>query len=184
MRGNSFTLSLIVASKHRKGRRSLELSRMARCPILVRLVGSFDSGCAQARRLEMGGDGHDHQLTTHRCPCSRPGTRCRILTRARPLAAVVALVLASTCGADGEWLLAPTDLDRQNPDPSKRPDIVNNSWGGPPATRSSSTSFERGGPRGWCRCSRPETPVRSAGRAARRVTTSRPSRSGPRPSTI
>ncbi len=32
----------------------------------------------------------------------------------------------------GEWLLAPTDLDGQNPDPSKRPDIVNNSWGGPP----------------------------------------------------
>lgn len=32
----------------------------------------------------------------------------------------------------GEWLLAPTDLDGLNPDPSKRPDIVNNSWGGGP----------------------------------------------------
>ena len=33
----------------------------------------------------------------------------------------------------GEFVLAPTDLDGLNPDPSKRPDIVNNSWGGGPA---------------------------------------------------
>ena len=33
----------------------------------------------------------------------------------------------------GEFILAPTDLDGLNPDPSKRPDIVNNSWGGGPA---------------------------------------------------
>ena len=32
----------------------------------------------------------------------------------------------------GEFVLAPTDLDGNNPDPSKRPDIVNNSWGGEP----------------------------------------------------
>ncbi|XVU28257.1 S8 family serine peptidase [Actinoplanes sp. CA-054009] len=29
----------------------------------------------------------------------------------------------------GWWLLAPTDLQGNNPDPSKRPHIVNNSWG-------------------------------------------------------
>ncbi|HEY1174903.1 MAG TPA: S8 family serine peptidase, partial [Phytomonospora sp.] len=30
----------------------------------------------------------------------------------------------------GEWVLAPTDLDGQNPRPDLAPDIVNNSWGG------------------------------------------------------
>ena len=34
--------------------------------------------------------------------------------------------------SSGQWILAPTDLDGDNPDPSKRPDIVNNSWGGGP----------------------------------------------------
>ena len=28
-----------------------------------------------------------------------------------------------------QWLLAPTDLNGENPDPSKAPDVVNNSWG-------------------------------------------------------
>jgi subtilisin family serine protease len=32
----------------------------------------------------------------------------------------------------GQWILAPTDLAGDNPDPSKRPDVVNNSWGGGP----------------------------------------------------
>ena len=32
----------------------------------------------------------------------------------------------------GQWILAPTDLTGANPDPSKRPDIVNNSWGSGP----------------------------------------------------
>ncbi|MEU5565020.1 S8 family serine peptidase [Micromonospora musae] len=31
--------------------------------------------------------------------------------------------------ASGWWLLAPTDLQGNNPDPSKRPHVVNNSWG-------------------------------------------------------
>jgi uncharacterized repeat protein (TIGR01451 family) len=30
-----------------------------------------------------------------------------------------------------QWMLAPTDRNGQNPDPSKAPDIVNNSWGSP-----------------------------------------------------
>ncbi len=34
--------------------------------------------------------------------------------------------------ASGQWVLAPTDLAGDDPDPSKRPDIVNNSWGGFP----------------------------------------------------
>jgi subtilisin family serine protease len=29
-----------------------------------------------------------------------------------------------------QWILAPTDLNFQNPDPAMRPDVVNNSWGG------------------------------------------------------
>jgi len=31
--------------------------------------------------------------------------------------------------ASGEWLLEPTDLNGDNPDASKRPNIINNSWG-------------------------------------------------------
>ena len=31
-----------------------------------------------------------------------------------------------------EWFLAPTDLNNQNPDPDKSPDVINNSWGCPP----------------------------------------------------
>jgi subtilisin family serine protease len=34
--------------------------------------------------------------------------------------------------SSGEFMLAPTDLDGDDPDPTKRPDIVNNSWGGGP----------------------------------------------------
>ncbi|RKR85979.1 subtilisin family serine protease [Micromonospora pisi] len=32
--------------------------------------------------------------------------------------------------ASGQWMLAPTDANGQNPRPDLRPDIVNNSWGG------------------------------------------------------
>lgn len=31
-----------------------------------------------------------------------------------------------------EWFLAPTDLNNQNPDPSRAPDVINNSWACPP----------------------------------------------------
>ena len=31
--------------------------------------------------------------------------------------------------SSGEWMLAPTDLEGENPDTTKRPNIVNNSWG-------------------------------------------------------
>jgi len=30
-----------------------------------------------------------------------------------------------------QWMLAPTDLQEQNPDPALRPHVINNSWGGP-----------------------------------------------------
>ncbi|MGH8837320.1 MAG: carboxypeptidase regulatory-like domain-containing protein [Actinomycetes bacterium] len=33
--------------------------------------------------------------------------------------------------ASGQWIVAPTDLNNQNPRPDLAPDIVNNSWGGP-----------------------------------------------------
>jgi subtilisin family serine protease len=32
--------------------------------------------------------------------------------------------------ACGDWITAPTDLTGANPDPSRRPNVVNNSWGG------------------------------------------------------
>jgi serine protease AprX len=32
-----------------------------------------------------------------------------------------------------EWFIAPTDLNDQNPDPTKAPDVINNSWGCPPS---------------------------------------------------
>ncbi len=45
-------------------------------------------------------------------------------------------ILAKGCCLDtalissGQWILAPTDSDGNNPRPDLRPDIVNNSWGG------------------------------------------------------
>ncbi|MGE5235854.1 MAG: S8 family serine peptidase [Acidobacteriota bacterium] len=32
-----------------------------------------------------------------------------------------------------QWFIAPTDLNGQNPDPSKAPDVISNSWGCPPS---------------------------------------------------
>jgi subtilisin family serine protease len=34
--------------------------------------------------------------------------------------------------SSGQWVMAPTDLNGENPDPSQMPDIVSNSWGGGP----------------------------------------------------
>lgn len=31
-----------------------------------------------------------------------------------------------------EWFMAPTDINGENPDPGKAPDVINNSWGCPP----------------------------------------------------
>ncbi len=41
-----------------------------------------------------------------------------------------------------EWFLAPTDLDAQNPDPSKAPHVINNSWGCPMMEGCDSSNFE------------------------------------------
>ena len=38
---------------------------------------------------------------------------------------------SETLMAAMQWMLAPTDLNGDNPDSSKRPQVVNNSWGGP-----------------------------------------------------
>ncbi|MFU8854927.1 S8 family serine peptidase [Micromonospora sp. SL1-18] len=37
----------------------------------------------------------------------------------------------SSLTAAAQWVLAPTDLRGENPDPARRPNIVNNSWSGP-----------------------------------------------------
>jgi subtilisin family serine protease len=34
--------------------------------------------------------------------------------------------------SSGQWVLEPTDLNGENPDPARRPHIVSNSWSGPP----------------------------------------------------
>ena len=41
-----------------------------------------------------------------------------------------------------EWFLAPTDLDGNNPDPSKAPDVINNSWGCPEMEGCNSDNWE------------------------------------------
>ncbi|MEO6901880.1 MAG: S8 family serine peptidase [Bacteroidia bacterium] len=40
-----------------------------------------------------------------------------------------------------EWFLAPTDLSNQNPDPSKAPHVLNNSWGCPTSEGCNSSNF-------------------------------------------
>ncbi|MEM9776810.1 MAG: S8 family serine peptidase, partial [Chloroflexota bacterium] len=40
-----------------------------------------------------------------------------------------------------EWFLAPTDLNNQNPDPSKAPHVVNNSWGCPTSEGCNTSNF-------------------------------------------
>lgn len=40
-----------------------------------------------------------------------------------------------------EWFLAPTNLDNQNPDPSKAPHVINNSWGCPPVEGCNEMNF-------------------------------------------
>ena len=41
-----------------------------------------------------------------------------------------------------EWFLAPTDLNNENPDPSKAPHVINNSWGCPPTEGCNPDNFE------------------------------------------
>jgi serine protease AprX len=41
-----------------------------------------------------------------------------------------------------QWFLAPTNLVGQNPDPSKAPDVINNSWGCPPSEGCSANTLK------------------------------------------
>jgi len=41
-----------------------------------------------------------------------------------------------------EWFLAPTDLNNENPDPTKAPHVINNSWGCPQSEGCDSTNWE------------------------------------------
>src|SRR6188768_127806 len=41
-----------------------------------------------------------------------------------------------------EWFLAPTDLNNENPDPTKAPHVINNSWGCPPSEGCDSTNWQ------------------------------------------
>lgn len=40
-----------------------------------------------------------------------------------------------------QWFIAPTDLNNQNADPTKAPDVINNSWGCPTSEGCNSTNF-------------------------------------------
>ena len=54
----------------------------------------------------------------------------RTRSGSRPRAANSSSCSTSSLLAAGQWILAPTDLNGQNPRPDLRPNIVNNSWGG------------------------------------------------------
>ncbi|MEP6645864.1 MAG: S8/S53 family peptidase, partial [Saprospiraceae bacterium] len=41
-----------------------------------------------------------------------------------------------------EWFIAPTNLENENPDPTKSPDVINNSWGCPKVEGCDSTNWE------------------------------------------
>ncbi len=41
-----------------------------------------------------------------------------------------------------EWFLAPTNINGQSPDPSKAPDVINNSWGCPPSEGCNTGNFD------------------------------------------
>ncbi|MFV2021382.1 S8 family serine peptidase [Micromonospora sp. LOL_023] len=58
-----------------------------------------------------------------------PGNRIGVAPEANWIAANGCCPTDAALVASGQWLLAPTDLDGQNPDAGKRPHIINNSWG-------------------------------------------------------
>lgn len=58
-----------------------------------------------------------------------PGNRIGVAPEANWIAANGCCPSDAALVASGQWLLAPTDLNGQNPDASKRPHIINNSWG-------------------------------------------------------
>ncbi len=41
-----------------------------------------------------------------------------------------------------EWFLAPTDVNNENPDPTRSPHVINNSWGCPPKEGCNATNWE------------------------------------------
>ena len=82
-------------------------------------------------------DGHDHGTHTMGTMVGDDGLSNQI--GMAPGARWIASKILSDDGggrdswihAGFQWMLAPTDRTGQNPDPSKAPDIVNNSWGSP-----------------------------------------------------
>jgi hypothetical protein len=49
-------------------------------------------------------------------------------------ACTVSICPQSALFATAQWMIAPTDLNGQNPDPSKAPHVISSSWGGAPAS--------------------------------------------------
>ena len=69
-------------------------------------------------------DGHDGRR--RRRPRHEPDRR----RTAREVDLAKGCCLDTALISSGQWILAPTDLNGDNPRPDLRPDIVNNSWGG------------------------------------------------------
>jgi len=80
-------------------------------------------------------DGHDHGTHTMGTIVGDDGRENRI--GMAPGAQWIAVKMFDDSGFTDDvklhqgfqWILAPTDLNGENPDPSKAPDVVNNSWG-------------------------------------------------------
>jgi len=78
-----------------------------------------------------------------------------------------------------QWMLAPTDLNGQNPNPDLRPHVVNNSWG-----IAGGDNYFRAAVQAWVasgssRRSEPETPAPPATRRCHLPITRRPMQSAP-----
>ena len=101
----------------------------------------------------------------------------RTRSGSRPRAARLAAASLESLLAAGQWMLAPTDLNGQNPRPDLRPNIVNNSWGGgggDPFFQQTVQCLGRG--RHLPGVLRRQLAARAAARPARRATTRRATR--------
>lgn len=74
-------------------------------------------------------DGHGTHTMGTMVGDAGPGNRIGVAPGARWITANGCCPNDAALISSGQWMLEPTDLNGQNPDASKRPHIVNNSWG-------------------------------------------------------
>ncbi|MFG3704701.1 S8 family serine peptidase [Micromonospora sp. NPDC047670] len=75
------------------------------------------------------GDGHGTHTMGTMVGDDGDGNQIGVAPRARWIAANGCCPNDAALISSGQWLLEPTDLNGQNPDASKRPHVINNSWG-------------------------------------------------------